>query len=106
MRPQDQPLHGIAVPRETVAEFCRRHGIGRLSFFGSVLRQDFRPDSDLDVLIEFLPGRGAGYLQMAAMEQELSGLLGRKVDLRTPAELSRHFREEVVRGSDVHYSQK
>ncbi|MBI4799157.1 MAG: nucleotidyltransferase family protein [Desulfarculus sp.] len=106
MPPAKQALHGIGIPRQNLAEFCRRHGIGRLGFFGSVLREDFRPESDLDVLIEFLPGRGAGYLQMAAMEQELSRLLGRKVDLRTPAELSRHFREEVVEASEVQYFQE
>ncbi|MBI5524177.1 MAG: nucleotidyltransferase family protein [Desulfarculus sp.] len=106
MSSQKRPLHGIKVSRQSLAGFCQRHGVARLGFFGSVLRDDFRPDSDLDVLIEFLPGRGAGYLRMAAMEQELSALLGRKVDLRTPGELSAYFREEVMKESAVQYSQE
>ena len=90
--------------RQKTADFCRRHHIRRLALFGSVLRDDFRPDSDVDVLIEFEPGATAGFLRLAAMEIELSEVLKRKVDLRTPAELSRYFRDEVLRVAEVQYA--
>lgn len=89
----------------TLDAFCLRHGLRKLSFFGSVLRDDFRPDSDVDVLVEFRPGIRAGYLTMAAMERELTALLGRRVDLRTPNELSRYFRDDVLRRAEVHYAE-
>lgn len=95
----------IAVPSERVREYCRRHHIRRLSFFGSVLREDFRADSDVDVLVEFEPGLPVGYLGLAAMERELGEILGRRVDLRTPAELSRYFRDEVLAEAEVQYVQ-
>ncbi|MBZ5514472.1 MAG: nucleotidyltransferase family protein [Acidobacteriia bacterium] len=98
--------HGIEVPKERIAEFCRRHHIRKLAFFGSVLRDDFRPDSDLDVLVDFEPGCTVGLLRMAGLELELAAILGRKVDLRTPADLSRYFRDEVVRTSEVQYAQE
>ncbi len=91
------------IPKPEVAAFCQRHHIRKLALFGSVLRDDFRQDSDVDVLVEFEPGHTAGLLGMAALELELSSLIGRKVDLRTPAELSRYFRDEVVRASEVQY---
>lgn len=95
----------ITVDRDTIAAFCSRHHIRRLAFFGSVLRDDFRPDSDVDMLVEFEPGRVAGFFQMAAMEEESSVLLGnRGVDLRTPRELSRSFRDEVVASAEVQYA--
>src|SRR2546426_11249435 len=98
-------LHGltIKVPTESVADFCRRHHIRRLSFFGSVLREDFRPESDVDVLVEFEPGVPVGYLALAGMEAELGEILGRCVDLRTPAELSRYFRDAVLAEAEVQY---
>jgi predicted nucleotidyltransferase len=68
-----------------------------------VLRKDFRPDSDVDVLVEFEPGHAVGLLQMAGLEIEFSELLGRKADLRTPAELSRYFRDEVMKAGEVQY---
>jgi predicted nucleotidyltransferase len=71
-----------------------------------VLREDFRPDSDVDVLVEFQPGHTVGLFRMAGLEMELSEALGRKVDLRTPAELSRYFRDEVARTSEVQYAQE
>jgi uncharacterized protein len=94
----------IAVNREKIAEFCRQHHIRRLSLFGSVLREDFRPDSDVDVLIEFEPGHTVGLIRLAGMERELSEIVGRKVDLRTPADLSRYFRQEVLDTAEVQYA--
>ena len=93
----------IEIPREAIAAFCRRNRIRRLSFFGSILRDDFGPDSDIDVLVEFEPGQVPGLLRMAGLEIELSGILGRKADLRTAAELSRHFREEVLKEAQTQY---
>jgi predicted nucleotidyltransferase len=86
----------IEVPQERLAAFCRKHRIRKLSFFGSVLREDFAPESDVDVLVEFEPGAGVGLITFAGIEIELSELIGRKADLRTPAELSRYFRDEVL----------
>ncbi len=83
--------------------FCHRQHVRKLSLFGSILRDDFRPESDVDVLVEFEPGHVPGMLRMAALEMELSALFGRKVDLRTPAELSRHFRDQVMREAEVQY---
>jgi uncharacterized protein len=95
--------HGVEIPTEKIAEFCRRYHIRRLSLFGSVLRDDFRPESDIDMLVEFEPGHVPGLLSMAGLEMELSELLGRKVDLRTPAELSRHFRDSVLQEAAPQY---
>lgn len=92
----------IAVPTEKIAEFCHRHHIRKLALFGSVLRDDFRPESDVDVLVEFEPGHVPG-LAFFAMEHELSELLGRKVDLHTPNFLSRYFRDRVLRQAVVQY---
>jgi hypothetical protein len=97
------PQRNIDIPGGKLADFCRRHHIRKLSLFGSVLRDDFRPGSDVDVLVEFEPGGTPGLLRMAALEIEISDLLGRKVDLRTPNELSRHFREEVLREAEPQY---
>ena len=94
----------IKIDREQVTAFCRRHHVRKLSLFGSVLREDFRPESDVDVLVEFEPDYRIGFLGMAGMEIELSGILGRKVDLRTPAELSRYFREEVMASAEVAFA--
>jgi predicted nucleotidyltransferase len=95
----------IELDQPAVEAFCRKHGLRKLSLFGSVLRDDFRPDSDVDVLVEFRQGVRAGYLTMAAMERELSALLGRQVDLRTPAELSRYFRDDVLQAAEVRYAE-
>ena len=86
----------IAVPHEAVAEFCRRHGIRRLAFFGSVIRDDFTPESDVDVLVEFEPGREPGLFSFVGYQLDLSKLLGREVDLRTAGDLSKYFRDEVL----------
>jgi len=91
------------VPPEKLAEYCRKHHITRLALFGSVLREDFRPDSDIDVLVEFEPGHVPGF-SIIDMENELSRLVGHKVDLRTPNDLSRYFREQVVREARVEYA--
>jgi predicted nucleotidyltransferase len=96
-------LHGIDIPKERIAAFCSANGVSRLALFGSILRDDFRPDSDVDILIEFLPGVHVGYFAMARMARELSALLGRAVDLRTPAELHPAFRDEVMREALTEY---
>ena len=95
----------IPLDREKIAAFCRHHHIRRLALFGSVLRDDFRPDSDVDVLVEFEPGYTVGLIRFAGMELELSDILGRRVDLRTPADLSRYFRQEVLESAEVQYAQ-
>jgi predicted nucleotidyltransferase len=91
----------IPVDREAIADFCRRRHIRRLAFFGSVLREDFRADSDVDVLVEFEPGARVGLIRLAGMERELSAVLGRKADIRTPGDLSRYFRDDVIRSAEV-----
>ena len=91
------PLH-----REKIAEFCRRHQIRKLSLFGSVLRDDFGPESDIDVLVEFEPGARTG-LAFFAMERELSEMLGRKVDLNTRGFLSKYFCDRVLQEAEVQY---
>ena len=92
----------ISIDREKIAEFCRRHHIRRLSLFGSVLRDDFGPDSDVDVLVEFETGHVPG-LAFFGMEAELSQILGRKVDLSTLQFLSRYFRDEVLNEAQEQY---
>lgn len=95
----------ISIPREQIAEFCRRHHIRKLALFGSVLRDDFRSDSDVDVLVEFEPDHIPGLIRFAGMELELSDILGgRKVDLNTPKFLSPYFRDEVLAEADVMYA--
>ena len=94
----------IHVDRQRIADYCRRHSIRRLAFFGSVLRRDFRPDSDVDVLVEFEPGEEPGFLRLARMERELSEIIGRQADLRTPEDLSHLFRDEVMASAEVQYA--
>lgn len=92
----------IAVSQSGINEFCASNQIKRLALFGSVLRDDFRPDSDIDIVVEFIPGRRVGMLAMARMERELAQMFGgKKIDLRTPAELSQYFRDEVLKNSEV-----
>jgi predicted nucleotidyltransferase len=93
----------LQIPQDRVADFCRRHRIRKLALFGSVLREDFRPDSDIDVLVEFEPGARVGLLALAGMELELSALVGRRVDLNTEGFLSRYFRDEVLKEAEVQY---
>ncbi|MCC6801684.1 MAG: nucleotidyltransferase domain-containing protein [Anaerolineae bacterium] len=96
----------IRIPYDEIATFCERHHIRKLSLFGSVLRDDFRPDSDVDVLVEFEHGAGVTYLDMAQMESDLSTMLARKVDLREPEELSGYFRQRVVDGAQLIYERE
>ena len=97
-------LGNIPVRGDAVADFCRRHRIARLALFGSALRDDFGPDSDVDVLVEFQPGAAVGLFRFAGMELELSDILGgRKVDLNTPNCLSPYFREAVLAKAVVQY---
>ena len=93
----------IKVPRKKVADFCRKNHIRRMAFFGSVLRDDFRPDSDIDVLVEFEAGHVPG-LAFFTMQEELSNILGRQVDLFTPKFLSPYFRDQVIREARVAYA--
>ena len=96
----------IELPKEQIASFCRERHIRRLAIFGSALRPDFRPDSDLDLLVEFEPDHIPGLFGIARMERELSALCGgRKVDLRTPEDLSRYFRQRVLEEAEVQYVQ-
>ena len=95
----------ISIERGRIADFCRKHHIRKLALFGSILRDDFRHDSDVDVLVEFESGHPTGFIRLAGMELELSELLGKKVDMRTPAELSRYFRKEVLASAKVQYEQ-
>ena len=96
----------VVIPEDQIAAFCRRHHIRKLALFGSALREDFRPDSDVDVLVEFEAGHSVGLIRFAAMEIELSGIIGRKVDLRTPASLSRYFRQKVLDTALVQYERR
>ena len=94
----------IPLDSDEIAHFCRTHGIRRLALFGSVLRDDFTPASDIDLLVDYLPGRHPG-LMLFRQQDELSAHLKRPVDLHTPASLSRHFRDEVVAASLPIYEQ-
>jgi predicted nucleotidyltransferase len=91
------------VPREKVAEFCKRNRIRKLSLFGSVLRKDFRSQSDIDVLVEFESGAGVGMIRLAGLELELGEILGRRVDLNTPGFLSKYYRDQVLSEAEVQY---
>jgi predicted nucleotidyltransferase len=98
-------MANISVDRQQLADFCRQRHIRRMAFFGSVLRADFGPESDIDVLVEFEPAHVPGLFGIARMERELSTLFdGRKVDLRTPEDLSRYFREDVLKEAEVQYA--
>jgi len=93
----------IDIPKAKIAEFCRRNHIRRLALFGSVLRDDFGPGSDVDVLVEFESAARVGLLRLAGMELELGEVLGRKVDLNTPGFLSDYFRDQVLAEKEVQY---
>lgn len=96
-------INGVTFPEEAIGAICHHYNVARLSLFGSILRSPtpeggygFRPTSDVDTLVEFLPGARPTLMSLARMEGELSELIGREVDLRTAGDLSRHFRDEVV----------
>ncbi len=98
-------MNRLPIPEEELRSFCERHRIRRLALFGSHLKGTAEPESDIDLLVEFEPGAEPGLLELARMEEALSALLGgRKVDLRTPGDLSRYFRDEVVRSAEVVYA--
>jgi len=95
------------VDRERVADFCRRHHIKKLSLFGSVLRDDWTPESDVDVLVEFEPDHVPGFLRLGRMQDELSELLGgRQVDLLTPNFINRRIRARVLAEAEVQYAER
>lgn len=86
----------IPLPLEAIRDYCERQPVRRLSLFGSVLRDDFTDDSDIDMLVEYIPGAKVTLLDMAQQEIDLGAIIERKVDLRTPNELSRYFRQQVI----------
>jgi predicted nucleotidyltransferase len=97
----------INIPQDHLNEFCQSNHIRRLSIFGSALRPDFDDNSDIDILVEFEPGHIPGLFGIARMERELSAILGgRKIDLRTPEDLSRYFRDQVIQEAEVQYAQR
>ena len=90
-------INNINFPEGPIADFCRQHGVKKLSLFGSILGDDFRPESDVDVLVEFEPGRTPGMIGFGGMILELTAMIGRDVDLRTPFDLSRFLRPVVLK---------
>ena len=97
----------LTISREKIEDYCQRHHITSLSIFGSVLRDDFRPDSDVDVLVEFEAGHTPGFFRLFEMEEELSGLLGRRrLDLLTPKFLNHRIRDQVLADSEVIYAKR
>ncbi len=94
----------IRIDQDAIAAFCQKHHVVKLAFFGSILTDRFEPDSDIDILVQFDPEATPTLFDVVDMEEELSGMFGRKVDMRTPNELSRYFRDEVVRTAYVQYA--
>ena len=96
--------HNITFNSEKLEKFCRKKGIRKLSLFGSVLHDDFGTESDIDILVEFLPGKVVTYIDLAGFETELTAFFGgRKIDLRTPAELSKYFKDKVLSEAETLY---
>jgi len=95
----------IQIPKERIVDFCRRHQIRNLSLFGSVVREDFKQGSDIDILIEFKPGKRIGLLGLTALEFELSEIVGHKVDLNTPGFISKYFRDQILAEREVQYAE-
>ena len=93
-------------PKANLEKFCRDNHIANMALFGSFLPDELKPDSDIDILVEFDKNYMAGLFDVAKMEIELSEISGRKVDLRTPEDLSRYFRDDVVRTAEVHYEER
>lgn len=96
----------IKLDEKKIEQFCKENGIKKLSFFGSVLTNNFDNESDIDILVEFNEGAIPGFLGLARMERELSEIIGRKVDLRTKEDLSKYFRDSVVKEAEVKYGAK
>lgn len=102
----EENLRYITFDRAQIATFCQKFGIRKLSLFGSILREDFNPEhSDVDFLVEFLPETRIGYFELVRIENELSTMIGRKADLRTPQELSPYFRQKVIDEASPQYDQ-
>lgn len=103
-------MRNVEIDRERLLDFCRRHHIRRMAFFGSVLRDDFRPDSDVDVLVEFLPEAKHGLFNLVRMQEELRDILGREVDLveRTAIERSRNYlrRKAILSSAELVYAER
>jgi predicted nucleotidyltransferase len=93
----------IEIPEKKIEEFCKRNRVRKLSIFGSVLRDDFNPESDIDILVEFDDDATPGFFRLMRMQDELTEMLGRSVDLRTPKDLSRYFRDDVVNNAVIQY---
>lgn len=91
------------IPRDKLADFCKRNHIERLSVFGSCVRGEPKPDSDIDILVKFEQDLTPGLFTIVKMEMELTEMLGRKVDMRTAEDLSRYFRDEVVQNAELQY---
>lgn len=91
------------IPKQKIAEFCRKNHIKKLSLFGSALRDDFRPDSDVDILVEFELAAHVGLIKLAGLELKLGEILGRKVDLNTPEFLSKYYRKEILAEAEAQY---
>ena len=96
----------LELESEAIAQFCQKHGIRELSLFGSVLREDFRGDSDVDVLVQFDPGARTGLLEYCRILEELEVLLGRKVDLVTPDGLSPYLKDRILASREVVYARR
>ena len=93
----------VSLPKSKIAEFCKRNRIRKLSLFGSVMREDFSPDSDVDILVEFEPGTRVGLIRLSGLEIELGNIVGRKVDLNTTGFLSKYYRDQVLAEANVLY---
>ena len=91
------------ISKDKLTEFCKRNHVRKLSIFGSAIRGELKPDSDIDLLVEFEEGQTPGLFTIIRMEMELAEMLGRKVDLRTPDDLSKYFRDEVIRNAKLEY---
>ena len=92
------------ITRDELKNFCQKHHITKMSLFGSAIRDELKPESDIDVLVEFDRKHIPGLLDIAGMEIELSEIIGKKIELHTPAELSRYFREDVMKQAKVEYA--
>ncbi len=98
-------IHGMDVPKEKIVSYCKKNHIKKLALFGSFLTNDFRSDSDIDLLVEFEKGHIPGFFDLVRMQNQLSKFFnGRSVDLRTQYDLSRYFREKVIDNAEVLYA--